>query len=367
MEVLVAIAILGIGIISIASLFPAGIAQQRRAVDDMMGPVVADNAMTILRGKISPEDFGTDEDFNLLTPARLLTLQGDWEWRRPAFFTQSAIIPTPFGDSAVSPGSISIFRTYSETTGTDIPPIPWNLTQYDNTNADAPERIITQQERFYPLSSGLERPQFVWDCMFRRFQGRILVAIFVYRVTSPGGGGVPYQVAANISSPGIPPLPIKITFSNALAWDAEMGSNVFAEPFNIIPNTAAGAAYNPANDAESWQLPGQLILDQNNIIHQVLVGRETSSDGPLELARAVAPVLGNPFDTVQGNLITESPFYYFGDPGENHPVSGITMPGMVQRKVVTRIWYLPEHMNITVNGLTTTYTITPVYVTVREL
>ena len=36
-----AIFILGIGIISIAALFPAGIAQQRRSLDDVTGPVVA--------------------------------------------------------------------------------------------------------------------------------------------------------------------------------------------------------------------------------------------------------------------------------------------------------------------------------------
>ena len=359
MEVLMAIFILAIGIISISALFPAGIAQQRHAIDDMMGPVVANNAMTILRGKIRPEDFGADEDFLLLTPARLLTLQGDWEWRRPAFFTQTAIITTAFGDSVVPPGSISIFRTYSETTDTDTPPIPWNLPRLGNGNA--PEIILTQQERFYPLNSGRERPQYVWDCMFRRFQGRILVAIFVYRVTSPGGGGVPYHVAGENGE--LPPLPFK---NSDIAWDAEMGSNITVAA-NIIPNTDAGDAYNPANDGEAWQLPGQRILDQNNIIHRVLVGRETPGDGPLELARPVAPVLGNPFDSVAGNLITESPFYYFGTPGENHPVSNAASLGMVQRGVVTRIWYLPEHMNITVNGFTTTYTITPVFITVREL
>lgn len=162
-------------------------------------------------------------------------------------------------------------------------------------------------------------------------------------------------------------MPIKISFTGGLAWNAEMGSNITVAA-NIIPNTNAGDAYDLEIDEDDhWQLPGQLILDQNNIVHHVLVGRETQSDGPLELARPVAPVLGNPFDTVQGNLVTESPFYYFGRPGFAHPDSGAISPGMVQEGVVTRIWYLPEHMNIIVNGITTTYTITPVYITVREL
>ena len=48
-EVLIAIFILAIGIISISALFPAGIAQQRRTVDDTIGPIVAENALTVLR------------------------------------------------------------------------------------------------------------------------------------------------------------------------------------------------------------------------------------------------------------------------------------------------------------------------------
>ncbi|MCH7879412.1 MAG: hypothetical protein IH914_08890, partial [candidate division Zixibacteria bacterium] len=43
-EVLLAIFILGLGIISIVSLFPAGIAQQRQSVDDIIGPIVPQNA-----------------------------------------------------------------------------------------------------------------------------------------------------------------------------------------------------------------------------------------------------------------------------------------------------------------------------------
>ena len=47
-ELLLAIFILGIGIISIAALLPAGIRQQQRAADDLIGPIVANNAMTLI-------------------------------------------------------------------------------------------------------------------------------------------------------------------------------------------------------------------------------------------------------------------------------------------------------------------------------
>ena len=61
-EVLLSIFILSIGIVSIATLFPAGIAQQQRSVDEVMGPVVANNALGIIRSKVEQEDFGSLED-----------------------------------------------------------------------------------------------------------------------------------------------------------------------------------------------------------------------------------------------------------------------------------------------------------------
>ena len=88
-EVLLAIFILGIGVIAVAALFPAGIAQQRRSVDDIMGPIVANNALAILRLKLQPEDFGTFEEFAVAGPisAPMPTIEGDWPWMRPGVAT----------------------------------------------------------------------------------------------------------------------------------------------------------------------------------------------------------------------------------------------------------------------------------------
>ena len=64
-ELLLAIFILGVGVISVAAVFPAGIIQQRRAQDDVLGPVVAEAALATLRSKLSQDDFGTFEDFGV--------------------------------------------------------------------------------------------------------------------------------------------------------------------------------------------------------------------------------------------------------------------------------------------------------------
>jgi len=82
-EVLLAIFILGIGVISIVSLFPAGIAMQRQSVDDIIGPTVAQNAIATIRNRVRPEDFGTPEEFG--NPSN--TIHGDFGWSRPAFYT----------------------------------------------------------------------------------------------------------------------------------------------------------------------------------------------------------------------------------------------------------------------------------------
>ena len=62
-ELLMAIFILSLGIISIAALFPAGMVQQQQSVDDIMGPIVANSALSIVRSKVRPEYFGRFEDF----------------------------------------------------------------------------------------------------------------------------------------------------------------------------------------------------------------------------------------------------------------------------------------------------------------
>ncbi|MGA1708204.1 MAG: type IV pilus modification PilV family protein, partial [Phycisphaerales bacterium] len=72
-EVLLAVFILGIGIISIGAIFPAGIVQQRQSLDDALGPIVADNALATLRAKLSQTDFGFAEDFESF-PLGLLDL-----------------------------------------------------------------------------------------------------------------------------------------------------------------------------------------------------------------------------------------------------------------------------------------------------
>jgi prepilin-type N-terminal cleavage/methylation domain-containing protein len=394
-EVLMAIFILGIGIISIATLFPAGIAQQQRSADDVIGPIVAENALTVLRSRLKPEYFGEPNVYFDGPPLnqnaqrwRRGTLPGDWEWRRPVYINadQSVEYDDPFPGGAtysmfVSAGSISIFHDasisggrLSNTTARDSLPIPWNYERWGETPDDVPLIIITQEERFYPQASGETRPQYVWDCMFRRSQGRIMVAIFVYRITAQGGrAGVPYRIVG--VNNGVPPMPVRRALRQDppanMEWDVGMGSNIDPNDpgdARIIPGTAADDAMDLFDTFYHWQFPGQLLLDQNNNIHRVLAGREHSSEGPLELARPVPAVTGNPFDQFPNVLPTESANFYYGVP--QNDVNNPQNFGLVFDGVVTDLWYLPGEVPVDVNNdgnPEAVYTITPIFVTVREL
>ena len=332
---------------------------------------MANNALSLLRTKVRPEDFGTFEQFGVFAPRR--TIQGDFTWMRPAFI---------FDDDPGTPafderGAIDIFSGYQSVLGssgyaseflptggyTDPNPpgaasnptlygVPYNLSL---NGTGAPRILISQPERYYPSATqfgtgDVARPQYVWDCMFRRFQGKVLVAIFVYRVTQPGGGSAPYIVAPNPGNAELPPVPIWLDLANPATLCADgpwnpggLDNDITTLDDNaLIAGTPGGTAYNPDDQGQSWQEPRQWILDENNNIHRVLgVERDAlADDHEVELVRAVpgmASIGVNYFPAVPPN-----------NPGD----------------IVSDIWYMPVAIR-DIDGLL--LNLTPVYVTVKEL
>jgi prepilin-type N-terminal cleavage/methylation domain-containing protein len=399
MEVLISIFILGIGVIGIAALFPAGIAQQRSSVDDVIGPIVADNAVALLRSRLEPGDFGTYEEFidaaNGTHIAELLlpTVPGDWPWLRPGFL---------LGDNqAMERGSLDIFSYRFTRTmkglpqqgggvplATEIPDgvpsefdppfrlygIPFNTTKYDFTDpAREPRVIVTQQERYYPMVSTVVaankpvQPLYVWDCMFRRYQGRVYVAIFVYRVTAQGGDRTNYATPPNpLTNPpppppvvpaNLPPLPYRLALSGSTAWDAYGLAQYDSSDDALVLGTPAGPpdAWDLRDPAATWQDYGQWLLDQNNTVHRVLsrTPQTANDDAVIELLRPVNPV--SSFDRAVS---------YLGTP-DTPGLEGV-------ENVVTHLWYIPTEVDLDVDGdgdveEGASVTLTPVYVTVREL
>lgn len=390
-ELLLAIFILGVGIISVAAVFPAGIIQQRRTQDDVLGPVIAEDAIATIRSKVTQSDFGTFEEFGIfgpdsfatldgtfpnswLPPADAYTQVGDWPWLRPS----TAAVPADAdpGDRSYA-GDIDLFSARasraSSLVSEDYPAsmqwdqawrttefslfngafpifgdthpqsggggsddgaflfgIPFNRARFDFFgNGEDPLVTITQEERFWPAGTGfgpgVDRPQYAWDCMFRRFQGRVQVAIFVYRVkvgNAAGGYAVAQDTGSNSQSreSNRPPMPARVdlpasvggsnyrtlTSSGADPTPDEAPSGDDADR-NVVVGT--GADFSSPNNLitfdpyfEGWQVPGQWMLDPYGRIHRVVQGRRNKRQGPVRLARPVptqtpATSLVNPANT----------------------------------------------------------------------
>jgi len=393
-ELLLAIFILGIGVISVASIFPAGITLQRQSNDDTLGPMVAESAMALIRSRLHQSDFGAFSDFNPFTGGYSVgpngggradeivgTIQSDWPWMRPGFI---------FDDNATAQdeGAIDIFSQQYSRREFSLPPfsslsmatemndgwptnspvlygIPYNPARYAILNNTAaadwlrakpePAVFIKQRERYWPMGTdyftGTDRPQYVWDCMFRRFQGRVQVAVFVYRVSFPGGQPVLYSVR-----PADPagdaqdcpqeversPLPYIFKCDAGDPWVAppidEWNSTIDPTDVPLTASTTNPANFDLTKPRFMWQVPGQWILDQNNNIHRVLSGRRVPADGPVKLAR--------PVPAMQPSAV------YGAGPGVNG--SRIDSEGAVQ------VWFMPIRDSAGT-------TIAPIYMTVEEL
>ena len=441
-EVLLAIFILGIGIISITALFPAGIAQQRLSNDDVLGPIVANNAISIIRSKVRQEDFGSFEEFQQyffgdynddLVPQAYFsrTIPGDWGWMRPGFLLQDDISTGRYDER----GAIDIFSyRYSWQEGwsnwggpqdiacaTDLPDgwpemtqwgamggnannqllfgIPYNTATYGN---QPPNFIINQRERYYPMQTASSAdedatPQYVWDCMFRRYQGRVYVAIFVYRVSS-NNTAVPYVVPDNGDQ--LSPMPFHLDLVNwgapypggarNVIYDDPGDPNSRPIPYVLGSENVAGLGdIDTELPEESWQRTRQWLLDQNNNVHRVVNVQYDGSDPDfpneirVELTRPLAPVrLGWHFNATNGTIgggwwdaifnnveiPSDSEQYYYADAFSGSSIHPNLSSYHFDVGVLTDLWYIPRRVDVNYPQFgTVEFTLTPVYVTVKEL
>ncbi len=335
--------ILGIGVISVAALFPAGIAQQRHSVDDVIGPVVANNALSVLRSKLRPEDFGSPT---------VLNVPGDWGWRRPAFYFSDKFITGVSGTVGVPQGSIAIFDNTNAQADTSSE-LFWNEGLYGLT--EGPLVIVTREERQYPMGAKFGKPktpQYLWECMFRRFQGKVLAAIFVYRASTIGGGAVDPAWSQALADPqgvtNLPPLPVHLELDfggNASFVGDEWNANAW-----VVRGTDVGAAgaYVAQDARQSWQEPRQWLLDQNNSVHRVLSQVYDGGSNAIEI-ELVRPLSEMP----------QVPAYAFPA-----GVQDVDANGLWDTDLVSDLWYLPTEIDHPEYG---SLQLTPVYLTVREL
>ena len=150
--------------------------------------------------------------------------------------------------------------------------------------------------------------------MFRRYQGRVQVAIFVYRASRAAGERSPYAVDSGYGTldPTEPslqgvyesPLPVRAVLDEDLQWSTrglDTGDALNKRDDLDVPGTEGGGTLLEPLDPfrYGWHAPGQWILDQNGNIHRVLAGRRNKQDGPVRLVRPVPHVARH---AANGNL-----------------------------------------------------------------
>jgi hypothetical protein len=255
---------------------------------------------------------------------------------------------------------------------------------FNNLNVQAlsePNITFTQAERSFPQGASVTgRPSYYWDVMFRRYGGKVQVAVFVYRVSAPGGEPADFRVRAlsnaqltgtpaaptgsffaTASTPPIPALYLAPVFGtgsgSATTWPYRVGSvptqfspaNGYSVPAreDEIFGTHRGTPFAPELIWDDWQLPNAWWIDNHGTVHKVLQGRTragtaTSTDsgqGPVKLLRPI-PVL--PTSPVNG------------------VVPNVAYPNLGPNAFIQGIWYVPQRDsrgNI----------LTPVYAAVEEL
>jgi len=227
-EVLIAILVLGIGMLGLGAIFPAVIAEQRDSFEVIEGA----NAASVAEALISNREF---IDFALLSEdfGRKNELAGEryaYEWVVPAF---GASFPNPSGTAWTSPvpSFVDLTGIATEFAGSETG--LWSFNSNGSTInttiaiADTNRHLaqIPVSARVFPQPYSGKDPKYVWDIALRREPSgdRLQAAIFVRRIDarirvpkelslSDMLTGGRFQSPANL--PGDPVLPVALDRNN---------------------------------------------------------------------------------------------------------------------------------------------------------
>ena len=197
-------------------------------------------------------------------------------------------------------------------------------------------------------------------------RGRVLVAIFVYRVVEPSANNIssayvvdtldPDDPAVHQTNPSLPRR-INLDGDNSPAstgsWNVRDNGDPVSPELLILTQQD-----NPLLPEHQWQLPGQWIVDQNGNIHRVQRGRRKTSDSPVRLAAAPFEVAGFA-DTINPAQAAPSNVNWWESPIDFTDIAQANA-GFVYQGVVTDLWFLPTQDTLG-------RTIVPVFATVQEL
>ena len=134
--------------------------------------------------------------------------------------------------------------------------------------------FITQEERQWP--SDAVNPKYYWDCMFRKVNGVVEVAIFVYRILGDVPGGLVDADSDGFTYPGS-----RRPHGVWLGGDCEAAELPLDDHEHFLRSGQRVVRGLKNEDSpfdtdapdymnRQWQVPGQLILDEFGGIHRVI-------------------------------------------------------------------------------------------------
>jgi hypothetical protein len=293
--VLIAVLVLALGLLGLAAVFPAVIAQQRDAVDRTQGAVVAKIVeQTLDSGQYLVDFNGLRRDFWFSAEAQIACGEGfdldpenmSFLWEPTWRWGPSGHMILTRGDEYADTGSISVGRGKILTLGCSTrAPMP------------AEQYYVPVTARLYPQPYTGGDPKYVWDFVARRARlageaTGLELAVFIRRV-DPGirvprgktlsdvlsGNGVtaneyrlPVAVDANTGRPtgdGIG------AYSMPIALPAVVGGGALDE---IVLDAAANSP-----EGEMWRSfvasPGQILVDNlGNVVNVVRVPEPRAGD-----------------------------------------------------------------------------------------
>ncbi|MCH2135765.1 MAG: prepilin-type N-terminal cleavage/methylation domain-containing protein [Phycisphaerales bacterium] len=427
-ELLLAIFILGLGMLSIAALFPAGIVLQQRAEDELNGPLVAQHAMGVLRSRLSPEDFGTWWDCVreqadlmdqqnpgvgqfILTQARTALTSNptgtlaawlrlsDWPWLRPSVVVEEGVHKgavdifnaTGWNDPDATVGEHTAdashtwrrFLSFDPDDSAQVPlGIPFNLDDNMVEGIPVPPRVlITPQDRSWPPPDGSGiRPKYFWDCAFRKIGDRVQAAIFVYRAKPTAMASPAYRPGLTVqddgggTAPAIPwRQPLSLT-TGMVQW--QPGEGTADQPLPVNQTVPDINAHNRA-----WMQSGQWIMDQLGTVHRVMSGRDRNNSlndvvlsapvpGPMVSAMLDRNDLDQDGDINDVAFFTAStalpPRTFYAMDHEDFRAGVLRHNNFIHqfKKSVDQLFYMPTEL---VDESGVTYYIEPIYIVVEDL
>ncbi len=314
-EVLIAILVLGLGLLGLGAVFPAVIAEQRRSFDSISGESVAATVQEQMRSDSEAFHFGLDRSITGTpgNPRAAIEKFGLWArdpqfgyWLfgvgdprqqgagdsvRPVSPTNPAYITNwiVFGDAALGPGNgenPDHIRPGYLSNGR------WTL----NTRNSLDRFEFPVAARVFPSPTSGATPQFVWDPVLRRTpDGKVQVAVFVRRIDDRirlNDGETLGDAILGLNR-SRPVLPLALSTATGRLTTDDGTSNQIAYPEILsLPAYVGGSGTDPSwlmldvniNDQsintsiEFLRRPGQTFVDSLGVVRRV-VGTPTAVQG----------------------------------------------------------------------------------------